>query len=274
MMIKKSHRVAIYTRVSTDGQTCPNQERELRAVAKLKDCEIVQVYTDHGISGAKGRDQRPAFDALCKDAVRREFDVVMAWSVDRLGRSLQDLIAFLNEIHAVGVDLYLHQQGLDTSTPAGKAMFGMLGAFAEFERELIRERVMAGLERAKAQGKQLGRPTVGRSYRSDDSAPAAQGHWDEADCGHGRRRGRDDYQDQARNGPRCAAAAQQGGARRGLADRHHLDGERVLQRKIDRRHLPSSPPRLYHGSGPRHKIFHNNRLPKSWQKNADSRQAE
>jgi DNA invertase Pin-like site-specific DNA recombinase len=161
MMIHRNRRLAIYTRVSTDGQTCANQERELRAVAKLKECEIVQVYTDHGISGAKGRDRRPAFDALCKDAVRREFDVVMAWSVDRLGRSLQDLISFLNEIHAAGVDLYLHQQGLDTSTPAGKAMFGMLGVFAEFERALIRERAMAGLERVKAQGKQLGRPTVG-----------------------------------------------------------------------------------------------------------------
>jgi DNA invertase Pin-like site-specific DNA recombinase len=159
-MIRRNRRVAIYTRVSTDGQTCANQERELRAVAEHKDCEIIQVYTDRGISGAKGRDGRPAFDALCKDAVRREFDIVMAWSVDRLGRSLQDLIAFLNEIHAAGVDLYLHQQGLDTSTPAGKAMFGMLGVFAEFERALIRERVMAGLKRAKAQGKQLGRPKV------------------------------------------------------------------------------------------------------------------
>lgn len=158
MMIKKSHRVAIYTRVSTDGQTCANQERELRAVAERKDCEIVQVYTDRGISGAKGRDGRPAFDTLCKDAVRREFDIVMAWSVDRLGRSLQDLITFLNEIHAAGVDLYLHQQGLDTSTPAGKAMFGMLGVFAEFERSLIRERVMAGLARAKKYGTKTGNP--------------------------------------------------------------------------------------------------------------------
>jgi DNA invertase Pin-like site-specific DNA recombinase len=135
-----ARRAALYLRVSTDKQTCANQERELRAVAERKDCEIVKVYTDHGISGTKGRDKRPQFDALCRDAVRRDFDVVMAWSVDRLGRSLQDLISFLNEIHAAGVDLYLHQQGLDTSTPAGKAMFQMLGVFAEFERALIRER--------------------------------------------------------------------------------------------------------------------------------------
>jgi DNA invertase Pin-like site-specific DNA recombinase len=87
-MIRRNRRVAIYTRVSTDGQTCSNQEAELRAVAERKDCEIVEVYTDRGISGAKGRDGRPQFDALCKAAVRREFDVVMAWSVDRLGRSL------------------------------------------------------------------------------------------------------------------------------------------------------------------------------------------
>src|SRR6266436_3811686 len=139
-MIEANRRVAIYTRVSTDGQTCASQERELRAVAERKDCEIVKVYTDHGISGAKGRDKRPQFDALCRDAVRREFDVVMAWSVDRRSRSLQDLIAFMNEIHAAGIDLYLHQQVLDASTPAGEAMCQMLGVFAEFDRDLIRER--------------------------------------------------------------------------------------------------------------------------------------
>jgi DNA invertase Pin-like site-specific DNA recombinase len=94
-MITKSHRVALYLRVSTDGQTTENQEHELRAVAERKGCEIVRVYRDHGISGAKGRDKRPQFDALCKAAIRREFDIVMAWSVDRLGRSLKDLIAFL-----------------------------------------------------------------------------------------------------------------------------------------------------------------------------------
>ena len=103
---------------------------------------------------------REAFDRLCKDATRRKFDVVMAWSVDRLGRSLQDLVGFLGELHAVGVDLYLHQQGIDTTTPAGKAMFQMLGVFAEFERSMIQERVKAGLARAKAQGKTLGRPKV------------------------------------------------------------------------------------------------------------------
>src|SRR5258708_13865291 len=160
MMIKASHRVALYLRVSTDGQTTANQEQELRAVAERKGCEIVRVCRDHGISGAKGRDKRPQFAEMHRDTARREFDVIMAWSVDRLGRSLQDLITFLGEIHAAGVDLYLHQQGLDTSTPSGRAMFQMLGVFAEFERALIRERVMAGLARARKQGTESGRPSA------------------------------------------------------------------------------------------------------------------
>jgi DNA invertase Pin-like site-specific DNA recombinase len=121
---------------------------------------VVTEYVDRGISGSKGRDQRPQFDAMCTAAMRREFDVIMSWSVDRLGRSLQHLITFLGEIHAKGVDLYLHQQGIDTTTPAGKAMFQMCGVFAECERAMIQERVCAGLRRAKAAGKTLGRPRV------------------------------------------------------------------------------------------------------------------
>ena len=131
-------RAVFYLRVSTIDQTTANQERELREIAARMGCEVVRVYKDHGISGAKGRDKRPAFDAMCRDATKRQFDVVMAWSVDRLGRSLQDLVGFLGELHALGVDLFLHQQGLDTTTPAGKAMFQMLGVFAEFERAIFR----------------------------------------------------------------------------------------------------------------------------------------
>ena len=153
-------RAVLYLRVSTLDQTTANQERELREVADRMGCEITHVYKDHGISGAKGREKRPAFDRLCKDAALRKFDVVMAWSVDRLGRSLQDLIGFLSELHALHIDLFLHQQGLDTATPAGKAMFQMMGVFAEFERSMIQERVRAGLRRAKAEGKQLGRPRI------------------------------------------------------------------------------------------------------------------
>jgi DNA invertase Pin-like site-specific DNA recombinase len=153
-------RAVFYLRVSTIDQTTANQERELRNVAERMGCEVVKVYKDHGISGAKGRDKRPAFDALCRAAARREFDLVMAWSVDRLGRSLQDLVSFLSELHALKIDLFLHQQGLDTTTPAGKAMFQMMGVFAEFERAMIQERVRAGLARAKGEGKRLGRPPI------------------------------------------------------------------------------------------------------------------
>jgi DNA invertase Pin-like site-specific DNA recombinase len=116
---------------------------------------------EQGVSGAKGREGRPAFDKLCRGIVRREFDLVSAWSVDRLGRSLQDLVAFLNELHSKNINLFLHKQGIDTTTPAGKLLFQMLGVFAEFERSMIVERVKAGLQRAKAEGKTLGRPRVG-----------------------------------------------------------------------------------------------------------------
>ena len=153
-------RAVLYLRVSTVDQTTANQERELREIAGRSGLEIVKVYKDHGISGAKGRDKRPGFDALCRDATKRQFEVVMAWSVDRLGRSLQDLVAFLSELHALGIDLFLHQQGLDTRTPAGKAMFQMMGVFSEFERAMIRERVRAGLARARSEGKRLGRPSI------------------------------------------------------------------------------------------------------------------
>ena len=153
-------RVAIYSRVSTDHQTTENQERELHAIADRMGWTVVKVYRDQGVSGAKSRENRPAFDALCKDASRRRFDLIAAWSVDRLGRSLQDLVGFLTEIHALGVNLFLHQQGIDTTTPAGKALFQMMGVFAEFERAMIQDRVRAGLERAKAQGKVLGRPST------------------------------------------------------------------------------------------------------------------
>src|SRR3954451_23077943 len=153
-------RVALYARVSTVGQTVENQIRELEAVGERLGWEIVDRYIDQGISGAKGREQRPALDSLLKAVIRGEVDVVAAWSVDRLGRSLQDLVGLLNELRARGVDLYLHQQGLDTGTPSGRAMYQMLGVFAEFERAIIVERIKAGMTRARAQGKRLSRPPI------------------------------------------------------------------------------------------------------------------
>ena len=170
MNAKKSRRVAIYARVSTGAQTVQNQLRELREIADRHGWIVAAEFTDNGISGAKGRELRPGLDKLLRAVARREVEVVAAWSVDRLGRSLQDLLGFLGELHGKNVDLYLHQQGLDTSTPAGKALFQMMGVFAEFERAMIRERVRAGLERAKAQGKKLGR------RRNDDPKREAAVH--------------------------------------------------------------------------------------------------
>ena len=137
-----------------------NQRRELEAVAERSGWKVVKVYQDAGISGAKGRDQRPGLDAMMKAVNAREFDMVASWSVDRLGRSLTDLLSILQNLNEKGVGLFLHQQGLDTTTTAGKAMFQMLGVFAEFERGIIRERVNAGLARARAKGTKLGRRRV------------------------------------------------------------------------------------------------------------------
>jgi DNA invertase Pin-like site-specific DNA recombinase len=157
---RRNKRVALYLRVSTGEQTTRNQRRELEAAAKRHGWHVVAVFEDAGISGAKGRKDRPGLDAMLKAVVRREMDMVMAWSVDRLGRSLVDLLDTLKELHAKSVDLYLHQQGLDTSTPSGRAMFQMMGVFSEFERAMAVERVKAGLARAKAEGVTLGRPKL------------------------------------------------------------------------------------------------------------------
>jgi DNA invertase Pin-like site-specific DNA recombinase len=154
-------RVALYLRVSTTDQTIANQRRELQAAAKRHGWKVVAEFTDDGISGSNGRERRPGFNNLLKAISRKEFDMVASWSVDRLSRSLEHLAGFLNELHAKGVDLYLHRQGLDTSTPHGKAMFQMMGVFAELERTIITERINAGIARAKAAGVHCGRPRVG-----------------------------------------------------------------------------------------------------------------
>ena len=161
MNAKRQTRVALYVRVSTDGQTVANQERELREVAQAKSWEVVDVYRDSGISGAKGRDGRPGLDKALRDAVQGRYDALAAWSVDRLGRSLQDLLHTLGELQAAGCDLYLHRQAIDTRTPSGRAMFQMLGVFAEFERAMIVDRVRSGIARAQAKGTKSGRP-IGR----------------------------------------------------------------------------------------------------------------
>jgi DNA invertase Pin-like site-specific DNA recombinase len=151
-------RAAIYLRVSTREQSTAMQRDELEAIAAGAGWHVVEVYEDLGVSGAKGRDQRPAFDRLLRDATRRRFDLVMAWSVDRLGRSLQHLVSTLADLQAAGIGVFLRQQAVDTTTPSGRALFQMLGVFAEFERGIIRERIQAGVDRARAAGKRLGRP--------------------------------------------------------------------------------------------------------------------
>jgi DNA invertase Pin-like site-specific DNA recombinase len=142
-------RVAIYARVSTadKNQTVENQLRDLQEVARRQDWIVVATFTDEGISGAKGRDKRPGFDELLKGVARKDFDLIATWSICRLGRSLPDLVHFLGDIQSKGVDLYVHTQGLDTSTPSGAMMFQMLSVFSSYERAMIRERILSGLRR-------------------------------------------------------------------------------------------------------------------------------
>jgi DNA invertase Pin-like site-specific DNA recombinase len=158
--MSSTKRAALYVRVSTDAQTLENQIRELRQVAERRGWDVVEVYRDAGISGAKGRDGRAGLHAMLKDANRRRFDVIMAWAIDRLGRSLTDLLHIIQHLEACGVDLYLDQQSIDTTTPMGRLVFQVTGAFAEFERTMIRQRIKAGLKRAVAQGVKLGRPKI------------------------------------------------------------------------------------------------------------------
>ena len=154
-----SKRIAIYARVSTDKQTCENQLQELRVIAERMNYTIVAEFIDNGISGMKTRQDRPALDQLMKSATQRKFDMVMCWSIDRLGRSLQNLVEILNELQAMRIDLFFLQQGMDTSTPSGRMIFSVFGAIGEFERNLIRERVIAGQKRAVANGVKIGRPS-------------------------------------------------------------------------------------------------------------------
>src|SRR6516225_11445043 len=158
--MSSTRRAALYVRVSTDAQTLENQIRELRQVAGRRGWDVVEVYSDAGISGAKGRNGRPGLDSMLKDASRRKFDIVMASAIDRLGRSLSDLLDTIRHLEACGVDWYLNQQAIDTTTPLGKLVFQVTGAFAEFERTMIRQRIKAGLKRAVAQGVKLGRPKI------------------------------------------------------------------------------------------------------------------
>ena len=148
-------RAAIYARVSTLEQNCDNQTLELRKYVEARGW-TAQEYVDRGVSGSK--DKRPALDALLKDAKRRRFDVLVCWRLDRLGRNLRHLITLLDDLQALGVAFVSLAEGIDATTPAGKLQMHIVGAIAEFERELIRERVRSGIQAARARGKRLGRP--------------------------------------------------------------------------------------------------------------------
>src|SRR6266568_4876642 len=148
-------KAAIYARVSTVDQEPENQLQEIRRYVEARGWSAVE-YVDRGVSGAK--DRRPALDQLLADARRRRFDVVVCWRLDRLGRNLKHLITLLEELQALGVAFVSLAEGIDATTPAGKLQMHILGAIAEFEKERIRERVLAGLQRARIQGRRLGRP--------------------------------------------------------------------------------------------------------------------
>jgi DNA invertase Pin-like site-specific DNA recombinase len=152
-------KVAVYARCSTTSQDISHQLLELRQVADRNGWIIIEEYIDHGISGSKSRNQRPALDKLLKDSNSKRFETIMCFEISRLGRSLQDLIQILNEVHKNSIDCYFHTQQIDTTTPHGKMMFSIIGALAEWEREQIRERIKSGIANARAKGKKLGRPS-------------------------------------------------------------------------------------------------------------------
>jgi DNA invertase Pin-like site-specific DNA recombinase len=180
MSLGKIKRAALYLRVSTDGQTVQNQRRALEAVAECRGWPIVAVFEDVGISGARGRDRRPGFNAMLSDATRRRFDVLLFWSIDRLGRSTAMVAAALAELEAAGVAIYADKEAVDATTPHGRAMLQMAAVFGELERAMIRERVMAGLARAKAespeQRRRRGKKAIGRPKLSAKIENAVREH--------------------------------------------------------------------------------------------------
>lgn len=157
--------VAVYARVSTDRQAVDMQLEELREFVKRRGWTICQEYIDHGFTGSNMN--RPALKEMMKAAKKKLFDVLVVWKLDRLSRSLKDLVNTIGELENVGIDFISYDNDLDTSTPQGRLLFHVIGAMAEFEREIIRERVKAGLENAKRKGRVLGRPGLHQSIVDD-----------------------------------------------------------------------------------------------------------
>jgi DNA invertase Pin-like site-specific DNA recombinase len=181
----KPKRAALYVRVSTDHQSVENQVRELRQVAERRGWQVVEIYRDAGISGAKGRDRRPGLDAMLKDANRRKFDVVMAWAIDRLGRSLIDLLGTIEHLQEVGVDLYLDQQHIDTTTPTGKLLFQITGAFAEFDPERFCDQYARTRARDPKVTVALAQSGQTSERKHDRHRHHRAKHWKEAPAGYG-----------------------------------------------------------------------------------------
>ena len=158
----KNLKVAIYARVSTTRQNAEIQTRELEEYIRRMNWSLYRSYVDNGYTGKNT--SRPAYREMMKAAARKEFDILLVWKFDRMSRSIKDLISTLDELRHHGIDFISYENNIDTSSPTGKLLFHFIGAFAEFERELIRERVMAGLENAKIKGKKLGRPSVKNDF--------------------------------------------------------------------------------------------------------------
>lgn len=152
-------KTAVYVRVSTSKQDTTNQLMELRDLAKRMNLEIVQEYIDNGISGSKGREERPGLDLLLNHASQRKFEQVLIFDITRLGRSLQNCIETLNYLNSLNVDILIQKQGIDTSTSVGRLTFSLMASLGEYEKNLMRERIVLGINRAKSQGKKLGRPS-------------------------------------------------------------------------------------------------------------------
>ena len=174
-MTRKFKRVAVYCRVSTEGQQTQQQQDELERWAEAHGHRITQTYIDHGVSGAKSREQRPQLDSMLKACGAGKHDAVAVWSLDRLGRSLRDLVLTLDELRHREISFVSLQQAIDSSSPAGRMLLGIVGSFAEFERAMIRERTIAGLKRARKAGKKLGRPRVSYEKRQRARELNAQG---------------------------------------------------------------------------------------------------
>ena len=153
-------KVAIYSRVSTNVQTTENQLLPLNEYVERMNYKLVNIYQDEGISGSKGRDQRPALNEMMKDAVKGKFKKVLVFDVSRLGRSLKDLINIMTDLKNQNIDFYFYNQGIDTTSSTGQMMFNLLGVLAQWELGQISERSKAGIARARAQGKTIGRPTT------------------------------------------------------------------------------------------------------------------